>query len=103
MSRESDVNATTPERPAPSTAPASAVVPALVAPFLAARDLVVAAPVCRAWEDACGANDLWRERCAADFDARRAGRAHAAGFFRRLYLSVVEETIEEWNLVAMGH
>eukprot|EP00588_Corethron_pennatum_P018476 CAMPEP_0194305822 /NCGR_PEP_ID=MMETSP0171-20130528/3162_1 /TAXON_ID=218684 /ORGANISM="Corethron pennatum, Strain L29A3" /LENGTH=113 /DNA_ID=CAMNT_0039057459 /DNA_START=41 /DNA_END=382 /DNA_ORIENTATION=+ len=87
----------------PPMAASAAIIPVLLAPFLTTRDLVAAAPVCSSWEEACGDNKIWRKRCATELDAKRGEHAHVRGFFRKLYLSVVEELIEEDNLCGMGH
>ena len=45
---------------------------------------------------------LWKRRCSDDLGVVRVGR-HGAGFYKTLYLDVVEEQLELENSVGMGH
>lgn len=45
---------------------------------------------------------LWKRRCSDDLGVVRVGR-HGAGFYKSLYLDIVEEQLELENSVGMGH
>lgn len=76
----------------------------LVAEFLTARDLTEAAPTDIAFAEAFTDNKIWQIRCEKDLSVSRpTSRQYESGFFRSLYLAVVEERIMEQNCVAMGH
>ena len=51
---------------------------------------------------AASCESLWKRRCRDDLGVVRAGTRHR-GFYRRLYLEVVEEQCELENSVGMGH
>ena len=75
----------------------------LIATFLRAEDLV-SANQCgdRGLLLACSDEALWCARCREDLAIRRPGK-HNPGYYRGLYLEIVEERVELENSVAMGH
>ena len=75
--------------------------PMLVAPWLQAGDLSSLAMVSKVFEAECSENSYWRARAEADFNVKRHGK-QAPGFWRKLYLEVHAEQIEEDTLVSQG-
>ena len=80
----------------------------LICSYLPARDLAsTAVGGTPALREACTGRDgdlLWRERLEADLGIKKPLQLNRSrGFFRRLYLDVMEERLSEDNLVCGGH
>jgi hypothetical protein len=74
-----------------------------VAEFLPADALAAAAQAGDRGLHAAASHEAeWALRCAKDLGVKRPGH-HGAGYFRALYLAVVEERLVEANSVGMGH
>jgi len=73
----------------------------LVAPWLPAKDLSSLAMASRAFEAECSDDCHWKVRAEKDFGVKRHGK-QSPGFWRKLYLEVHAEQIEEDTLVGLG-
>jgi hypothetical protein len=76
--------------------------------FLSAQDLsnvaIGGTSVLRESCTSSSGEELWRLRLLDDFGVRRDKFiSRSAGYYRRLYYSVLEETIMEENMIAGGH
>lgn len=74
-----------------------------IATFLAAEDLVNYAIANKACAQACSENDVWKQRLADDFKFVEMQRNRSQGYYRRLYLSLLEDRLAEDNLITGGH
>ena len=86
----------------------NSVVAATVVSFLPAYEMcMTAVGGTPAMRDACvnaNGEELWREHIGRDFGvARDASITRSPGYYRKLYLSILEERIIEDNLVCGGH
>ena len=77
----------------------------VIASYLTAEELAASAQAGnRELNEACGDEALWKDRLQRDFNDYDKIKGHRSkGYYRKRYLSLIEERMFEHSLVCGGH
>mmetsp|Transcript_9745 Transcript_9745/g.21675 ORF Transcript_9745/g.21675 Transcript_9745/m.21675 type:complete len:96 (-) Transcript_9745:1504-1791(-) len=74
-----------------------------ISQFLGSPDVLRLAQCCKASAVVCSVDELWAERLLKDFRYRDLQSNRSKGYYKSLYIGMLEEGIMEENLIAGGH